>query len=104
MNARQEFISHTKGKKVKCASSSFIDYATWKPNPKTVALLKTGYSKAELKYFLSKTDVTYSSGYGTQELYGFIWYEDGTWSERYEYDGSESWDYKSSPKIPATLC
>ena len=40
------------------------------------------------------------SGYGGQELFGTIWYEDGTWSDRGEYDGSEWWNYNKCPDIP----
>lgn len=42
----------------------------------------------------------YDNGYGGQELFGFIWYKDGTYSERGEYDGAEWWEHKSRPQIP----
>ena len=45
----------------------------------------------------------YDAGYGSQELYGTIWYKDGTWSTRGEYDGSEWWDYHCVPEIPVKL-
>jgi len=49
--------------------------------------------------FLASLDFIYDAGYGGQELYGTIWYTDGTWSERGEYDGSEWWEYKKCPEI-----
>ena len=54
-------------------------------------------------HMLAELDFEYDDGYGTQELFGTIWYEDGSWSEREEYDGSECWAYKTSPAIPAKL-
>ncbi|QNI21485.1 hypothetical protein [Salmonella phage 3sent1] len=33
-------------------------------------------------------------------LYGNVWFTDGTWLERGEYDGSEWWEYKATPAIP----
>jgi hypothetical protein len=42
-------------------------------------------------------DFEYDDGYGSQFLFGYIWYTDGTWSEREEYDGSEWWAHKERP-------
>lgn len=39
--------------------------------------------------------INYYDGYGCQELFGFIIFRDNSWLERYEYDGSERWEYKS---------
>ena len=36
-------------------------------------------------YILPDIDKEYDDGYGGQELYGTIWYKDGTWSTRGEY-------------------
>ena len=66
-------------------------------------LLKVGYSKEEYLKFLDTLNFSYDSGYGSQELYGTIWYEDGSWSDRGEYDGSEWWEYKKTPVIPNKL-
>lgn len=59
-----------------------------------IACLEEGYSDKDYEEFLNKIDHEYSNSYGIQHLFGYIWYSDGTWSERYEYDGSEMWDYK----------
>jgi hypothetical protein len=53
-----------------------------------------------IEEFLSAIDVEYYNGYGTQELFGTIWYTDGTYSERSEYDGSECWSYRIPPALP----
>ena len=46
---------------------------------------------------LMKT-IDYDDGYGSQELGGTIVFKDSSWLERGEYDGSEWWDYKSTPE------
>lgn len=66
-------------------------------------LLKVDYTEKEYEEFLDSIDFNYDSGWGSQNLFGFIWFEDGTWMERYEYDGSENWVYKKCPEIPPEL-
>ena len=56
-----------------------------------------------LEEVLPALDFEYSDGYGCQELQGTIWYSDGTWSERGEYDGSEWWEHKERPPLPASF-
>lgn len=41
--------------------------------------------------------IYYDNGYGSQELFGYIVFKDGSWLERHVYDGSEWWDYKKKP-------
>lgn len=45
----------------------------------------------------------YDNSYGTQELFGIVWMNNGDWLERHEYDGSEWWEYKTCPDIPEHL-
>ena len=98
MNAKEEFLEEIKGKQVLCSIiQQDIDYGF---KYKTVACLKRRFTSDEFENFLKLLDFEYDSGYGTQELFGNIWYSDGTWSEREEYDGSEWWSHKHSPKIP----
>lgn len=56
-----------------------------------------------IKKFLRSLNFEYDNGYGGQELYGTIWYDDGSWSERGEYDGSEWWEHKKCPEYPVEL-
>ena len=98
INAKQEFINHTKSKAIKCAYIQFIDYEDGEK-----FFLTTGYTDDEYKQFLSDIDRTYNNGYGGQNLDGMIWYEDGTWTTRDEYDGSEWWVYHEVPEIPDFL-
>ena len=49
---------------------------------------------------LPNLDFEYDAGYGDQDVHGNIWYTDGTWSERAEYDGAEWWEHKKCPDIP----
>jgi hypothetical protein len=46
-------------------------------------------------------DVEYDSGYGINYISTFLKIVgDEWWLERYEYDGSECWEYKNKPKMP----
>jgi hypothetical protein len=100
MNAKEEFIYHTAGNVVKCATITFGD--TW--DEETISyILPVDYSQEEYEEFLQSIDIEYDSGYGGQELYGTIWYSNGNWSSRGEYDGSEWWEYHICPQIPESL-
>lgn len=99
MNAKTEFLEHTEDKpKVVCAVIE--KDVEWKPV--RLATLYEGYSEDEYNEFLRILDTyEYDDGYGSQELYGTIWYEDGTYSGRGKYDGSEWWEYRKAPEKPA---
>ena len=99
-NAKAEFLSHVGGKSIECAR---IEYNSDFYGEGKVCMLPVNYNSEQCKNFLDSLDFNYDNGYGMQELYGIIWYEDGTWSSRYEYDGSESWEYHSRPQIPISL-
>jgi hypothetical protein len=45
-------------------------------------------------------DFKYDNGYGLQFITGYIWYADGSWSERVEYDGAEWWEHKKRKPMP----
>lgn len=98
MNAKQEFLNHLEEVKarVKCANIS----SSKKPKE---SLLKVGYKESEWMDFINSLDFIYHEGYGGQELYGTIWYDNGTFSSRGEYDGSEWWEHYKTPEIPKKL-
>jgi hypothetical protein len=106
-NALEELADHIKDIKnrtIKCATisndeASYIITKDLKPNIN----LKVNHTEEELQSFLSELNFSYDNGYGGQELFGIIWYTDGTWSERGEYDGSEWWEHHVCPKIPQEL-
>ncbi|UAN58998.1 hypothetical protein [Serratia sp. JSRIV004] len=100
-NAKNEFLEHTKSNpRVSCAE--IIKGDCWRGNAETLTLRKD-YSEQEFNDFLEQLNFEYNSGFGSQELFGTIWHEDGTWSERGEYDGSEWWEFKKVPEIPDGL-
>jgi hypothetical protein len=113
-NAKQEFLNHIGQKnsnlsgnsirKVLCASiQKGDDYGDDDEIIERTFILTTGYTQEDWIEFISKLDFMYDSGYGGQEVFGTIWYLDGTWSERREYDGSEWWQYNECPEIPDSL-
>jgi hypothetical protein len=85
-NAKQELLAHIDGRSVDHICIAF----------------RTGYGEftpieGSLEEVLPLLDFNYDSGYGGQYLFGYIWYSDGTWSERGEYDGSEWWQHQKCP-------
>jgi hypothetical protein len=100
MNCREEFLEHVDKREVLCAQ---VEYEREFGFPSSVFRLPVGYSLDDANDFLYRLNFEYDNGYGSQELYGMIWYTDGSWSERAEYDGSEWWAYKKCPEIPSKL-
>ena len=105
VNAKKELIeileaTHKEKKHIKCA---FIHYFKWDFKTKDIKekeiVLKINYSDEEYETFLKELDFEYDNGYGAQELSGLVWFNDNSWLERGEYDGSEWWEYKKYPKI-----
>ena len=97
MNAKSELIEHVSDRAVLCAKITHgHDYDDDQENH----VLRVGHTQPELDAFLQSLDFEYDSGFGGQELYGNVWYQDGTWSDRGEHDGSEWWQYQAVPKIP----
>ena len=97
MNCRDEFVNHVESKEVLCAE---VVYKKDYDEKNDVRFdLKCGFSKEDYEEFLSLLNFDYDCGYGIQEIFGTIWYKDGTWSDRYEYDGSESWNFQKCPEI-----
>jgi len=99
-NAKDEFLRHISNREVLCAQiQKGDDY----DEEQSVFNLTTGWTKEDWDSFLSNLDFEYDSGYGGQNLFGTIWYVDGTWSERAEYDGSEWYAHRSCPNITQEL-
>lgn len=101
INAKNEFLNHLNGTPRVKAAVIYKD--SWRTSEKEKAVLKVDHSDEDYLRFLQDLDFEYDDGFGSQELYGTIWFEDGTWSERGEYDGSEWWEHKSCPKIDEQL-
>ena len=49
------------------------------------------------EFYNSLRNINYDNGYGSQYVFGFVVFTDGTWIERKEYDGSEWWGSKRCP-------
>ena len=89
INAKAEILEAVKGKEVSLIKIVF-DGDPFGSKPKRLI-------EGSLDTVLPMLDFVYDDGYGSQELFGFIWYTDGSWSERGEYDGSEWWVHKKRP-------
>jgi hypothetical protein len=77
----------------------------WEDEPMfdKIITLKENWSNDEWLTFLEDLRFKYDDGFGSQDLFGVVWFKDGSWLERYEYDGSECWVLKRTPDIPKDL-
>lgn len=81
----------------------------------TLEILESnGYSKSDVDWigcvdfaiptelFWELADRCYDNGFGGQEVAKdlIVVLKDGSWLERYEYDGSEWWELKVAPRKP----
>lgn len=98
INAKAEFLGHVKGHLVEAAVIILGDLYYTK-DCKTY-ILPPNYTDAGWQNFLNSINFDYGNGYGSRELFGNIWYVEGTWSDRKEYDGSEWWEHQQRPKYP----
>lgn len=70
-----------------------------------VLISKVGESENSIiAKFSELKNYNYDSGFGSAYFDGsVVWFKDGSWLERWEYDGSEGWSYKETPVIPYNL-
>jgi hypothetical protein len=106
VNCKEEFLEEVVGKTLLCAE------LTYQPNINEdtlnrKAVLAVGYSDEERQKFLHDIDYDYEPGdYSCGQWYdidGFIWYKDGSWSERITQGGFECWDHKKCPTPPKKI-
>ena len=99
-NAKEEIIKHINDRKVIYVAIENvsmeididIDNGGVTENIKNI--------KGTIEEVLPLLDFQYDNGFGYQEVYGTIWYADGTWSERESYDGKEWWVHRVRPELP----
>lgn len=99
INAKEEFLEMIGLGNLKCACITYWEDSEFS---KTI-LLKEGYNPIDLNIFLQNLNFEYDAGYGAQHVFGTVWYKDGSWALREEYDGSEWWCDYSLPEIPEEL-
>lgn len=94
MNAKDELLKllDKHGKTLKAAAIEFDEQAQ--------ICLYEGYTSEEYSAFLNEMNVAYDNGYGIQELFGVLWFTDGTHARRGTYDGAEWWVVLDMPPIP----
>lgn len=100
-NALEEYLEETKGKAVIAAYISHGE-ADWYCG-QIKANLPLNYNVDDFLSFLSELGRIETRLYESCESPSTIWYDDGSWSERGEYDGSEWWERKTCPEIPEEL-
>lgn len=91
MNAKKELLDHIGDREVKYVR---VIRGRSYDNKETI--------EGTLDEVIPMLAFDYDAGYGSQELHGTIWYSDGTWSDREEYDGSEWWEHRECPSMSNT--
>ena len=93
-NAKTEIVEHVGQQEVELIRIIFG--CSYGPEPQRKI-------EGDLESVLTQLDFEYDSGYGGQNLFGYIWYKDGAWSERGEYDGSEWWEHMTRPPVDVAI-
>lgn len=79
---------------------AWLKYDRWAEDKHKEISLKSIRSKDdELEFIKFMKESEYNPGFGAQELFGMIVFDD-CWLERHEYDGSEWWEFKKLPTEP----
>lgn len=87
MNAREELLEHINGRKVEFVELTMMNrYCIDRE------------IKGTLAEVLPLLNFEYDEDSGDQKMDGYIWYTDGTWSDRSKYDGSEWWEHRVRPE------
>ena len=94
MNVKEELEEHIGDKDVELVRIAF-GHSYYGQPPKVIEGLPGDV--------LPQLDFEYDDGYGHQQLFGYVWYKDGTWSQRGEYDGSEWWEYMARPTLDVNI-
>lgn len=83
---------------IQCAYVYFEDYE----NKVEMCSLPENYTEEELAGFQNYLNIEYNSGFGSQVLFGEVFFKDGSWLERSEDDGIEWWTHRKC-EIPDFL-
>lgn len=77
-------------KRIKFAKIEYNDITSVLPSNRT--------EEDEQDFYQTLASIDYDNGWGTQEFFGIIAYNDGSWLDRGEYDGSEWWESHHYPR------
>jgi len=102
MNAKEEFLELVK---LSCDDLVCVDITYLHngfDNSQEITL-PVGYTQEQYDAFLETLNFNYDNGFGTQHMFGTVWFSNNGWAERREYDGAEWWQYCYVPVIPDYL-
>lgn len=116
INAKTEFIDHVNWRFGCFIGNEFADNARCSIRCAHISYgdkefkLRENYTQKMLETFLESLDFTYNSyvkslNRDPPRLQGTIWYMSHypEWSERVEYNGHDSWEFRQEPLIPLFL-
>lgn len=99
INLKKETLSFISGNKKKLICAT----VTRSSKKSSTFLLPLKSTKEVVKQFFTSLNFDYDNGYGFQEVYGILWFKDGSWAKRVNYNGSEWWQLYELPSIPKEL-
>lgn len=104
INAKREFLNLVRDLEIEAAKFDFNRFDKIEGHIQSRSgVLKQGHTQEDLDKFIDSLDFEYYDGYGSQELHGTVWFKNGLWATREEYDGSEWWALYKRPEIPEEL-
>lgn len=92
-----EFAQKIRWAKIGYCSSNFQCGRSEDESEQKEFKLPPEHTLEEAITFLKSLDFEYNDGYGLQEVFGTIIFNDNTWLSRNEYDGSEWWVFNTCP-------
>ena len=98
MNAKEEFVNHYELEDKNLAE--LFNGAQLRHSPYWDEKEWNTFQKDEYSDFLNYLEtINYDPSYGSQEFFGFILFNNNSWMERHEYNGSERWVVRKMPTI-----
>lgn len=102
MNAKEELKNHLSSvAKDVIAIEIYLEEYVYRDDDADLSALRTVGTKFE--DVADWLDFNYDTGYGIQQIFGTVWYSDGSWCERREYDGAEWWQHARTPEMPEDI-
>lgn len=99
-NAKEELLKLVADVNAEIIAAEISFGQSYEQDDNDTFVLYPQYTEDDYNSFLKFLDRMYDDDYGLQVLEGTIWFSDGTYADRGEYDGSEWWEYRKCPELP----
>jgi hypothetical protein len=101
---KNEFECEVKGAEVECAYLYYRQYVESEKNYKsTYFILPKNYTENQYADFLLNLDFWYDPQDMDNNIHGFIWFKDGSWSKRVLSNDCVWWDTQIRPDFESLM-